>query len=311
MPGQEAVQFGVAIPQVFTEHPMDMKLIQDFVKRAEALDYHSLWVQEHLLGRGESLEPISLLCYVAGITSRIRLGTSVIVATTRNPVLLAKTFASLDHMSGGRLIIGVALGGRPAQYPLFGAPTEKRVRHFAESLEVMNALWTQSSPKFDGHFWQLDGEVMEPQPVQKPRPPIWFGGRHPDALSRFVGYGEGWMGAGSSTMEHFREHVGIINQALEKQGRDPSTFLISKRMYIGIDKDEAQAERRLREWFGIRYGNADLANRVAIWGSASKCVETLAEVVELGARHILLNQVFDDIEHLDAFKEEVIPALTG
>ena len=286
-----------------------MELVAAYARRAEALGYHGLWVQEQIIGSTPSLEPISLLCYVAAVTDKIRLGTAVVILTTRNPVHLAKELSSLDQMSGGRLIVGIALGGRSDQYALLGAPAERRVRHFVESVEVMRALWTQSSATYDGHFWQLDGEAMEPKPAQRPHPPIWLGGRHPDGLRRAVRYGDGWMGAGSTTTEQFRGHVDIIRERLTSSGRDPSTFSISKRVYIALDDDEDRAERRLREWFGHRYGNADLAGRVSVWGRESRCAEGLAEVVESGAQMLMLNPVFDHMEHLQALHADIIPKL--
>ena len=305
----EAVPCGIAIPQVFHDGPVNMALVRDYVTRAETLGYHSLWVQEQIIGGTSALEPMSLLCYVAAVTRNIRLGTAVIVATTRNPVLLAKEFSTLDQLSDGRLIIGIALGGRPRQYSVLGGPSERRVRHFVESLQVMKALWTQPRASFDGHFWKLDGETMEPKPVQKPHPPLWFGGRHSDGLRRAVHQGDGWMGAGSTTTAQFREHVSIIRESLAASGRDPATFPISKRVYIAVDDDEARAERRLREWFGQRYGNADMASQVSVWGSTSRCVEGLADILEGGAQMLMLNPVFDHMEHLEALRHEVIPHL--
>ena len=164
MSNQQGVPCGIAIPQIFPDGPVDMTLIRDYVERAESLGYHSLWVQEDIIGDTSSLEPINLLCYIAAVTQNVRLGTSVIVATTRNPVILAKEFSTLDQLSNGRLIIGISLGGRPNLYPILGGPTEKRVRHFVDSLNVMKALWEQPEAKYDGHFWTLDGEPMEPKP---------------------------------------------------------------------------------------------------------------------------------------------------
>ena len=304
-----AVPCGIAIPQQFPHEPVDMELVRTYVGRAEALGYHSLWVQEQIIGEWAALEPIGLLSYVAAITRDIRLGTAVVIATTRNPVQLAKAFSTLDQMSDGRLIIGLALGGHPRHYPLFGAPSERRVRHLVESLEVMKALWQQPKASYNGHFWKLSGEAMEPKPIQKPHPPVWFGGRHPNAPRRAVRYADSWMGAGSTTTEQFKHHVGIIREELEASGRDPSTFSISKRVYIALDDDEARAEGRLREWIGLYYGSAELASQVSVWGSASRCVEGLAEVVEGGAQMLMLNPVFDHMEHLEALRQEVVPHL--
>lgn len=309
MTAQRPVPCAVAIPQVFGEGPVDMGLVRAFVERAERLGFHSLWVQEQVLGRVPFLEPVGLLSYVAGITRTIRLGTAVLIVTTRNPVLLAKELSSLDQMSGGRLIIGLALGGRPKTYALFGGPSERRARHFVESVEVMRALWTQPRVSYSGRFWNLDGESMEPKPVQKPHPPVWLGGRHPDGLRRAVRYADGWMGAGSTTTAQFRGHVGTIRDALDEAGRDPPTFPISKRVYVAIDDQEDRAERRLRAWSGGRYDNPELASAVSVWGSASRCIDGLAEVVEAGAQMLMLDPVFDHMENLEALHRDVMPHL--
>ena len=106
------VPLGIAIPQVFLDQPVDMDLVQSFVRRAEELGYESIWVQERMIGDTPTLEGLSLLCYVAAITRKVRLGTSVVVAPDHNPAHLAKQFSTLDNMSNGRLTIGIGLGGR-------------------------------------------------------------------------------------------------------------------------------------------------------------------------------------------------------
>ena len=186
---------------------------------------------------------------------------------------------------------------------------ERRARHFVESLDVMKALWTQERATFRGHIWQLDGVSMSPKPVQKPHPPIWFGGRHPDGLRRAARRADGWMGAGSTTTEQFKEHVRIIKDELGRRGRDPDGFPISKRVYVAVDGDAARAERRLRRWFGAWYGNAEMASRVSIWGGVDQCVDGLMELVAGGAQMLMLNPVFDHMEHLELLASEVIPGL--
>jgi probable F420-dependent oxidoreductase len=306
---QTAAPCGIAIPQSFVDGRIDTELIEEFVPRAEDLGYHSLWTGESILGASDSLEPIGLLSYVAALTESIRLGTAVVIATNRNPVQLAKAFGTLDQLSNGRLIVGMAIGGDPGRYPLFGAPSERRVRHFVEGLEVMKALWQQPQASYDGHFYTLDGETMEPKPVQKPHPPVWLGGRHPDALRRAVRHADGWMGAGGTSTEQFRAHVEIVRESLADSGRDPASFTIAKRVYLAIDDDADRAERRLRDWFGLTYGSQDMGSRVSVWGSVSRCIEGVSEVVEAGAQMLLLNPVFDEMMHLEALHDEVIPNL--
>ena len=301
------ISWGISIPQVFFDGPIDMPLIERWSKRAEALGFESLWTQEAITGAVPILEPVTLLSYLAAITENVRLGTSVIVAPLRNPIQLAKSLSSLDHLSKGRLIAGLGLGGNTDSLAPFGISAEKRVRRFTEIIGVMKALWTQPEAHFQGEFWQLDGLKMEPKPVQKPHPPIWFGARHQDALKRAVRHANGWMGAGSSDTESFVTGVGQVRMFLEESGRDPESFAISKRVYVAVDNDEKRAEGRLREWFGKRYGNADMASQVSIWGSAAKVTDELAKITEAGAEMVMLNPAFDDMEHLEILAQEVIP----
>ena len=184
MIANSTVPCGIAIPQVFTDgQPVDMTLVREFVARAELLGYDSIWVQEQIIGQAPVLEPLALLSYVAAVTRDIRMGTAVIITTTRNPILLAKQIATVDAMSGGRLIAGLALGGRPGDYGTLDGPSSHRVGHFLESLRLMRALWSQERVDFAGRFWQLEAAWIAPRPVQQPLP-VWFGGRHPDALRR-------------------------------------------------------------------------------------------------------------------------------
>jgi probable F420-dependent oxidoreductase len=299
---------GIAIPQTFATTPIDLRLIRQFVQRAEALPYDSLWVQEQILGDYPILEPVSLLTYAAALTSRPRLGVSVLLTVLRNPIQLAKSLSSLDQLSQGRLIVGVGIGGHVPE-SLFGLPSEQRPRRFLEGLQVMQALWTQPRATVKGTFWQFENVAMEPKPVQRPHPPVWFGAREPVALRRAVRYGDGWMGAGISSSADFLTQVELVRRFLEEARRDPATFPISKRVYIAVDPDRDRAARRLREWFALRYKNADWATRVSIWGDRTECLDKLGELVRAGARHLLLNPVFDELDHLELLAQEIVPYL--
>lgn len=303
-----SIPCGIAIPQTFATTPIDLQCIRQLVQRAEALPYDSLWVQEQILGDYPILEPISVLTYTAALTTKLRLGVSVLLTVLRNPVQLAKSLSSLDQLSQGRLIVGVGIGGHVPE-SLFGLPSEQRPRRFLEGLQVMKALWTQPRATVHGTFWRFENVAMEPKPVQQPHPPIWFGAREPVALKRAVRYGDGWMGAGVSSSADFLKQIELVRRFLDEAGRDPATFPISKRVYIAVDDDRDRAERRLREWFARRYKNADWAPRVSIWGSRAECLDKLGELVRAGVHHLLLNPVFDELEHLELLAQEVVPHL--
>jgi alkanesulfonate monooxygenase SsuD/methylene tetrahydromethanopterin reductase-like flavin-dependent oxidoreductase (luciferase family) len=226
-------------------------------------------------------------------------------------VHLAKSLATLDQLSRGRLIAGVGLGGNLPLYPAYGISPEQRVTRFVEGLTVMRRLWTESSVTFAGRFWRLDGATMEPKPLQRPHPPLWFGAHDHTAAVRAVELGDGFIGAGASSVADFAAAVRVLRAALERAGRDPEGFPVSKRVYIAVDEDEGGAVQRLEEWFGRFYGDATLARRVAVWGPPGKCIDTLADIAAGGARLLILNPVFDEGEQLERLAGEVMPALAG
>lgn len=303
------VELGIAIPQTFPGRPVDPQFIRQHLQRAEALGFHSAWSVEHILGSIPSLEPLEMLTWASAVTERMKLGSAVLLTGLRSPVHLAKSLATIDHLSNGRLIVGVGLGGNPAVYPAYGISAVRRAARFAEGIQLMKQLWTETHVNFDGEFWKLKNATMEPKPVQKPHPPIWFGGHHPNALRRAVELGNGFMGAGSLSTAGFAEEVKVLRDLLRQASRDPASFPVAKRLYIAIDKDRDRALNRLREWFKAFYGRPEMADEVAVWGSPEECIVQLQEVVTAGARLLMLNPVFDEMEHLEQFASVVAPRL--
>lgn len=304
---------GIEIPQAFIDGPVDIQHIRHFVTRAEELGYDSLWTQERNVSAFAMLEPVTLMTYVAAITSRLRIGSSVLLTVLRNPVQLAKSLSTLDQLSGGRLIAGVGLGGVvgrhiPESEAVFGYSPERRITRFTEGLKVMKLLWSEERASFKGVFWNFDDIPMEPKPCQSPLP-LWFGGHAEAALRRAVTLGHGWMGAGSSSTERFIKEFDRITKYLNDAKRDPATFAVSKRVYLAVDDDGDRAEKRLRAWFAVRYNNPDLASQVAIWGGRQEIIDKLSALIQAGAQHLVLNPVFDETEHLELLAAEIIPQL--
>jgi alkanesulfonate monooxygenase SsuD/methylene tetrahydromethanopterin reductase-like flavin-dependent oxidoreductase (luciferase family) len=224
-------------------------------------------------------------------------------------VELAKTLASLDQLSGGRLIAGVALG-RKDRYPAFGLTEDARIRRFEEAVGLLKRLWIEPDVTLDGEFWQLDHASVEPKPLQQPHPPLWFGGTAPPALRRAARLADGWIGAGSIGTADFIAARAVLVEALEAEGRDPADFPVAKRVYVAVDDDRERAGARLGEWFRAFYGGPELAERVAVFGPIDACVEQLAEVARGGAELIVLNPVFDEEAQAEILAAEVIPALS-
>ena len=313
MPANDNLLFGIGAPQVHTHLPVDLEEIRRYIERAEALGFHSLWVQEQagLRAAAGAMEGVSMLSYAAALTRRIRLGNAVFLINLRNPIQLAKSLASLDQLSQGRLIVGVGLGGVTRLYEAYGLSPEHRVSRFVEALTLMKKLWTEENFTFEGKFWQIEKASLLPRPFQKPHPPVWFGANSPAALKRAVKHGSGFIGAGSSSSGDFKSKVQTVLSALAEAKKDSADFMIGKRVYLAVDRDRERAAKRLREWFGLFYGQADLADRVAVWGSAEECVERLREIVAAGARLLLLNPVFDMMEQMEVLASEVVPRVTS
>ena len=303
------IPLAVSIPQTFPSGPIDPERIRRYLARADALGFTGAWVVEQVVGTIPSLEPIELLTFAAATTNRLRLGAAVLLTALRTPLHTAKSLATLDQLSGGRLDVGVGLGGQPAVYPAFGLSAERRAARFAEGVSLMKRLWTEPRVTFDGEFYRLKDLPMEPKPRQRPHPPVWFGGHHPDALRRAVALGDAFMGAGSASTATFASEVALLRRALEAAGRDPATFPVAKRVYIAVDGDRARAGRRLTEWFGGFYHRPQLAEEVSVWGSAEQCAEGLRAVVAAGAGLLMLNPFFDDEEQLERFATELAPRL--
>jgi probable F420-dependent oxidoreductase len=303
------VPLAVSIPQTFPAGSVDVDRIRRYLARAEALGFTGAWVVEQVIGTIPSLEPVELLTYAAATTTRLRLGAAVLLTALRSPVHTAKSLATLDHLSGGRIDVGVGLGGSTAVYPAFGFSAERRAARFAEGIGLMKRLWTEPRVTFEGAFYRLKDIPMEPKPLQRPHPPIWFGAHHPDALRRAATLGDAFMGAGSLSTAKFAEEVVLLRRALAAAGRDPDAFPVAKRVYVAVDPDRARAARRLTEWFGGFYHRPQLAEEVSVWGSVEECAEGLRAVVAAGARMLMLNPVFDDEEQLERFASELAPRL--
>ncbi len=306
---KSSIELAVSIPQTFVGRPVDPTFIRNYVARAETLGFHSAWVVEQIVGSIPSLEPIELLTYAAAVTTRIRLGTAVLLTALRDPVHTAKSLTTLDHLSGGRVLVGVGLGGQPAVYPAYGLKADRRAARFTEGIQVMKRLWTEPRVTFEGEFFKLQNLPQEPKPLQKPHPPLWFGAHHPDALKRTAELGDGFMGAGSLSTAKFADEVKLLRRLLAEAKRDAAAFPVAKRVYIAVDRDKARAGKRLTEWFGAFYGRPQMAEEVSVWGPPDECVAGLKQVVAGGAGMLMLNPVFDEMEHLEVFASEIAPKL--
>lgn len=302
------MDFAISIPQYVGDDGFDADGLRRHLKRAEELGLHSAWAQEQTLGRAPTVSPLEAMTYAAACTERLRIGCAVFVTPLHNPVHLAKALASVDQLSHGRIEVGVGTGGRSRPFAAFGVDPGSLVARFNEGIALMKACWSDPEITFHGRFWQLDGAAMEPKPAQKPHPPIWIGGNHPDALRRAARIGDGFFGAGSQSTSQFDEQTGVVRQALAELGRDPAAFRFAKRVYIHVDDDAALASERMEAALERHYGRGGWS-AVFIAGPPATCAAGLREVVDAGAELILLNPLVDDTPQMERLAAEVIPKL--
>ncbi len=300
---KDRIPFGVSLPHRSPD-PIDTATVCAVAQRAEALGFRDLWVTENTLDHVTCFDPVVVLTYAAAVTTRIRLGASVVVLAIHSPQMVAHQWATLDHLSNGRAILGVGLG-REHHYRQFAVPEAARVGRFREEVALIKALWTQQSVTFHGRFYQLEDATMAPKPVQTPHPPIWMGVGHPDAVRRAATIADGWMGSGGSSIAEFGRSVPVLREALEKAGRDPDAFPISKRIFVAVDERPAVARAELHRWFTEVYHNPAGTDASGIHGAPEQVRARLEEVVAMGANHLLLNAVSRHVEQTQALAEVV------
>ena len=300
---KDTIALGMSLPHRSVD-PIPEGVVRQVAQRAEALGFGDLWVTNNTLDQATCFDSLTVLTYAAALTITIRLGVSVLVLPVYHPIHMAHQVATLDYLSGGRAIVGVGLGGAD-HYAPFQVPTERRVRRFAEAVELMKALWTDSNVTYRGEIFQVENATLGTRPVQQPRPPVWVGSHHPAALRRAASIADGWMGAGGSSTAAFATSVPLLRAALEDVGRDPAAFPISKRVFLSVHERPADAEAEVRRWFGEVYHNPGLTTEAGVYGTPEQVREQLEALAAKGASHLLLNPVARYAEQVEALAEIV------
>jgi probable F420-dependent oxidoreductase len=292
-------------------------------KRAEALDFRYLAIPDHLVvprriasrypysqegdwpgqAGGDCLEQLTLMAWLAAVTSEARLLTSVMVVPHRNPVHTAKIFATIDVLTGGRSVVGIGTGWMREEFEAVGTePFAERGAVTDEYLRVFKALWTEDEPSFEGDYANFSDLVFAPKPVQKPHPPIWVGGESGRALGRVVALGDCWYPIGANpkdplnTPARYAEAAKRLEARAEEAGRDPAT--IDRAFWANWPADSQPIE-------------IEAGERFIFTGGAAGIAEDIDRLGELGVNHLLFNfQRASLAETLDAmthFAEEIRP----
>ncbi|MEE8362678.1 MAG: LLM class flavin-dependent oxidoreductase [Dehalococcoidia bacterium] len=291
----------------------DVATTADHAALAEKLGFDFVAAGEHIMRDdppGPAQRALTALAVAAGATERIGLLSSVVIAPLHHPVMLAKEAASLDLASGGRLTLGLGVGGEfPSEFEALGVPVSQRGARMDEAIAVLRAIWAGSGASHHGREVSFDGFSLDPPPGRPGGPPVWVGGRSDAAMARAARAGDGWLPY-LYTPRQYARGADTVRGLLEEQGRgDEAGFGFGMHLMttLGRTHEEARATAAAGLADAYRYGGSyeDLAERYVLLGPPEEAAERLREFHEAGARDVSLSWVTP----FDALRDQI--ALAG
>jgi probable F420-dependent oxidoreductase len=279
-----------------------------FARAAEAAGLHSVWIIDRLVF--DNVEPLLALAAVAATTTRVQLGTSVLLGTLRPPALLAKQVATLDVLSGGRVILGLGVGSRPDDFAAAGVPYAARGARLAEAIKVLRQVWSGAPLQHEGRAYQLAAGPIGPRPVQQGGPPIWVGGSAEAALRRAGRLADGYIGSSSGGPAGLRASADTVRQAAAAAGRDPTAIKIACLVWASVDDDQARADERAAAYMRHYYPPARQGVPAAsLVGPPDLCIRRAHEYVAAGADVLIVGPTSVEPAHLDRLLNDVLTRL--
>jgi len=276
-------------------------------RKCEEMGLHSLWVIDRIVY--DNLEPLTFLAAAAAVTKRIRLGTSVLLAGLRHPVLLAKTVGTLDFLSGGRVTLGIGFGSRENDFTAVGIPFEGRGSRAEEAVKLIKRLWTEDGVTHKGRFFQVENLTIAPKPLQSPHPPIWMGGAAEVVLKRAARLADGYI-CGSSAIGEFPAVWEKISSFARAAGRDPQGIEKAGLTFMAIDDNKTRAVEACAAYLKRYYGQVrmDVEKHLPV-GPPEACAERIVSFFSRGLETVIIGLVVADPRQLDLFGEKVLPLL--
>ncbi|MBI4593604.1 MAG: LLM class flavin-dependent oxidoreductase [Candidatus Rokubacteria bacterium] len=284
----------------------------ELARRAEALGFDSLWAGDHVSFHNPIYDSLTLLASYASITTRVKLGVAVYLLALRPPAVAAKITATLDALSGGRLIFGVGVGGEnPREFELCGVPFSERGARVNEAIDVVRTLWRDTPATFKGRFSQFENVSIDPKPVQQPGPAIWIGGRSDAALARAGRVGDGWVSYVVTPAQYARS-LEKIRATAAAHGRPLDGFATAHLVFITIGRDHERARAVWVERLSRRYAQdfGPLAAKYGVIGTPGQCAERLEQFGQAGCRYFLMNPICapeDSRDQIETIAAEILP----
>ena len=302
----------------------------DYVCEAEQLGFHSVFlVEHHFTGLSQVSASLALLTYLAARTTRIRLGTAVTVLTWHNPVLLAEQAATLDLLSGGRLDFGVGRGYRANEFRGFCIPMEEASERYDEALEIIRKAWT-SKGRFSHHGkrWSFDDIIVEPEPMQKPHPPLWIGAGGLDGIRAAAANGFNLLLDQLAPLDVTASRIAVYRASAKAAGREikPHSIGLTRALHLTMTEREREQAHRVRAQFLLSVqqlaggAGSSLAlpasfadtkaatEKAALIGPPDEIIRRLKELEAIGVDYVLLLDVTGSRTALRTFAREVMPA---
>jgi probable F420-dependent oxidoreductase len=309
------MEFGAHVPidMGYSSAPTTARQLLDYARLAEELGFAFVSANDHIVFRSAWLDGPTCLAAICAGTSRIRLATTSLIPALRQPVVVAKALSTLDYLSGGRLLVGVAAGSYSPDFAACGVPFAERWQRLDECVRVLRQLWADTPAQSDGPFYPLQDVRMDPKPEQRPGPPIWLGSwGAPSGLRRAARLGDGWMASAyNTTPQQFAANWAHMRELVRQEGKDPDRFgnaVVSMLTYIADDVAEADQVARTLVAPILGRSADELLTRLLL-GQPQECADKLVAYAEAGAQRIFIWPVADPQRQLRLFAEKVMPLL--
>lgn len=315
MAAKKKNSFGIAMRN-FTRFPElpDANALVEYGVRMEKLGFDSLWVWDHILLGVDPHFPIidslTVLTAVAARTTKIQLGTGILVLPLRNPLALAKQLSSIDQLSNGRLILGMASGWYKREFDAVGVPFERRGKIMDANIEIMTRLWTEDKVTGEWGPYNLRDARMMPKPVQKPRPKILIGGYVDRVLKRAGVDGDGWLTYFYTPDSFTEDWTKVCNFAAEG-GKDPATLYSVNQLPIFVGPRDKVA-KPMDEWLSSEWDYASWSKSTkdsAIMGTVEECIEQLQAHLDRGVDKLIFVPYRYEAEQIDVIAKDIVPKL--
>jgi probable F420-dependent oxidoreductase len=287
---------------------------QTDVAYLESLPIDSLWVGGHVASKNPSPEAMVALAWLAARTERVRVGTAILLLPLYPPAVVAKQIADLDQATGGRVTLGVGVGGEyPGEFAACGIPRAERGARTDEAIPLLRRFWTGEPVTHHGQFLEFDDVRIHPSPAQPAGVPIVVAGRQPVAMRRAARLGDGWMPYLYSP-RRYADSVATIRETAAADGRDLDGFEWFAFVFLNVDDDGDRARQDAATFLGGTYATGDFAamiDHVAAAGTTDEVAATLQAFVDAGARHLVFTPMVrgDARPLLDRLVADVLPRL--